>query len=74
MGILYNNVTVFFFMGYLDWPRALDYVHGKPFQGTINLETRFGNKIHPTFKNYLLNFNHSGFMTTYLHDKSWGLS
>lgn len=69
MGTLWNNVTVFFFIGYLDWPRALAYVRGKPFQSTINLEMRFGNKIHPTFNNYLLNFNHSRFLTIYLHEE-----
>lgn len=39
------------------------------FQSTINLEMRFGNKIHPTFNNYLLNFNHSRFLTVYLHEE-----
>lgn len=34
---------------------------GKPFQSTINLDLRLGDKIHPIFNNYLLNFKHSGF-------------
>lgn len=34
---------------------------GKPFQSTINLVLRLGDKIHPIFNNYLLNFKHSGF-------------
>lgn len=74
-GHLCKNVTVFgssnnevLSRRLLHYPGALTHFHGNPCQSTINLKVRFGNKIHPIFNNYLLNFNHSRLLIIYLQD------
>lgn len=61
-----NNEVLFHRL--LHWPGTLIHFHGNPFQSTINLKMRFGNKIHSLFNNYLLNFNHSRLLIIYLQD------